>query len=730
METNVNQKFYRAPMASLFSVSLATAFLCGAADLGLAQSAKKITPDPYFSTLHQTPAAQAPSTSEPSSFYQPAWEPPKTETKSTPARQAKIEKANSEAEVWSSVARKTTKPVTRIDFSRLNAQPPKKADVSLPAAAAAPLKPVATAAAVINAAPQKKFQALTPILPNQNKTNSTTAEPPKSAEEIIKTAMAQSRSIIRQKNEASEKHSLVAANAPAAITPAADALPPLKAKPLNPAKNPSDFNLPKIANPFHSPLPTVTQASATGEEGDAGVNAASRIAAAAEDGSFVQQAAYQPQLGERLKQMVEKGVAAPQQAAPDSDGRGPVSRAISGLGKRKTSGSGTRGAVAENVSGSATRVADASSSYYDPRTVPTPQGVIESQPLGSEVVSQETFYEGSTYQGPAAVEQTYPPQEYQQEVYQGESFENSRVLALVGGHPVFVGDMAFEVNQILEKHMKGAPQELKDAQKGRLMERLLPKYVDQKILFVSTLDQLPEEANIEDILKQAEKTFNEKVLLDLMENSNVDSVTKFDAILRSQGTSVRQMRRAWAKDQISKFFLQEKVEFNRNVTHLEMLDEYRSHYDDYAVKGKVRWEQIEIQPAKAGGRFAAKDKAEDIYNRLVHGGNFEAIAKKESHGFRAFKGGQYDWTGQGSLVNKELDKAIFTLPQGKLSGVIETKSGFHIVRVIERVEAHHTPFTEAQIGIKEKLLEARRDKAFRTYIDGLKDKINVEYVNQ
>ena len=289
-------------------------------------------------------------------------------------------------------------------------------------------------------------------------------------------------------------------------------------------------------------------------------------------------------------------------------------------------------------------------------------------------------------------------------------------MAMVGGHPIFVGDMIFEVNQVLEKYMKGAPQSAKDAQKGKLMSRLLPKYVDQKILYVSTLDQLPDGADIDEILKQAETTFNDKALPDIMENSGVDSIPKFDAILRSQGSSVRQMRRNWAKDQIAKFFLQEKVKFNRQVTHLEMLDEYRANYDTYAVKGKVRFEQIEIQPAKAGGRFAAKDKIEDIYNRVVHGANFEAIAKKESHGFKAFNGGQYDWTSKGSLVNKKVDESIFSLPQGQLSGVIESKTGFHIIRVTERVEDHHTPFTEAQVEIKKRLLEARRDEAFKTYI--------------
>ena len=699
METKLNQKIYRSMMASMFSVSLAAVSLCGVADHCTAQTAKKITPDPYFSTLHQSTAQLPPSSPKAASFYQSAWEPPKTATASTPARQAKIEKGKSAAEVWSSVARKTTKPVTRIDFSRLNVAPPKEADVALPQVTPQPLKPV-VAEAVAKIAPQFKPQALTPMVANE--INTPTTQTPQDASEAIKTALAQSRSIIRQRNAKEIAADIVEVqSSQAAVTPAANVSPPANAKPLTPGKISSDFNMPKISAKLPSALPTVSTASGTDENVDSSIGVASKIATGDDDGSFVQQAAYQPQLGERLKKMVGGRAGTIQKPAPVA--AAPVVAAPNTA-----------------ASGSGVRVADVSSNYYDPNTTYTPQGEVYSPHTQSESVHQEQIHQ----------EQPTQQQPYQEQTYQGESFENSRVLALVGGHPVFVGDMAFEVNQILEKHMKGAPQAAKDAQKGKLMQRLLQKYVDQKMLYVSTLDQLPEEADIDEILKQAEKTFNERALPDMMERSEVESVTKFDAILRSQGTSIRQMRRSWAKDQISKFFLQEKVKFNRQVSHLEMLDEYRSNYDQYAIKGKVRWEQIEIQPTKAGGRFAAKDKIEDIYDRLVHGGNFEAIAKKESHGFRAFKGGQYDWTSKGSLVNKEIDKSIFTLPQGRLSGVIETKTGFHIIRVIERVEDHHTPFTEAQVEIKKQLLEARRDKAFKTYIDGLSDKINVEYVNE
>ena len=672
MATNVNRKIYRSMLASMFSVSLAASSVCGFAEPCAAQELKKTTPDPYYSTLRQSSAEAKPQVQESlaDSFYQSAWQPPNTTAVATPARQAKLNKAGSDAEVWASVAPNTTKPVTRIDFSRLDLQPAKKAaDVALPQSpnvTPQPLKPAGVTEAVAKAAKEFKAQTLKPIEAISKVTSAATKAPQsaKNAIQSLKSKTAQTRSIIRQKDD----------DIFTAKTPSANVTPTAEARPLTPWKSPSDFDLPKLEKNVLAKAKNKAKNKATEASKDF-VGTATKISADADNDSQVKMAAYEPQLGQTVKKLGSKIKSL---AAGDRNAQPPQG----------------------------TRVADASGGFYSPgEATYTPQGEVYSDP-------------------------SQPTETYSEEYHQGESFENSRVLALVGGHPIFVGDMMFEVNQILEKYMKDAPQDAKDAQKSKLMARLLPKYVEQKTLYVSTLDQLPDGADINDILKQAEKTFNNKALPDLMKNSGIESIPKFDAILRSQGTSVRQMRRSWAKDQISKFFLQEKVKFNRQVTHLEMLDEYRANFDDYAVKGKVRFEQIEIQPAKVGGRLAAKEKIEDIYNRLVHGGNFEAIAKKESHGFRAFKGGQYDWTSKGSLVNKEIDKSIFSLPQGKLSGVIETKSGFHIIRVIERVEDHHTPFTEAQVEIKKRLLEARRDVAFRNHIDGLKGKIDVEYVTE
>lgn len=362
---------------------------------------------------------------------------------------------------------------------------------------------------------------------------------------------------------------------------------------------------------------------------------------------------------------------------------------------------------------------------------PTGQTTLQQQQLdqGYRVADSSTVfdsYQGTTVPGTAFDSSLLEGTTSYSNVV-GESFEPSRVVAIVGGEPIFVGDMLFEVNQLIEKHMKGAPEEVKLQQRGNLIKRLLPKYVDQKMLFLSTTSTLPEGANLEDVISQAEKTFNEQALPDMMKKIGMTSTAQFDGNLRAQGSSIRQMRRSWAKDQVGRYLLAEQVNVNEDVTHRELLDAYRDARDSYAHIAKCRWEKIELKFSKSGGRFPAKDKMDDIYQRLVHGGNFQAIAKKESHGFKASKGGQHDWTNRGSLVSKKVDEAIFTLPQGRLSEIIETKDSFLVVRVVERVNAYHTPFEETQGELKRKIVDERRDKEFKKYLQKIRKQIPVEY---
>ena len=308
-----------------------------------------------------------------------------------------------------------------------------------------------------------------------------------------------------------------------------------------------------------------------------------------------------------------------------------------------------------------------------------------------------------------------------------EQFEPSRVIALVGGEPIFVGDMLFEANQIIEAKISQAPADIKDMQRKRLLTMLTKKYVDQKLLQVDAMSKLPAEAQVDEILKQATSIFNEQILPGMMEKSKVASISELDAKLRLMGSSLRQYRSSWAVDQLARQFTQESLNINETVTHQDMLEDYLANKEKYANRARARWEQIMVRFSKYDSRKEAKKKIAEIGNQIVYGASFAEIAKKNSDGFRALQGGQHDWTGKNALVLKKVDEAIFTLPLNQLSDIIESRDGYHIIRVIEREDAGYTPFTEAQMEIQKRLKNERTNAAFEKHLNSLRTNIPVEY---
>jgi parvulin-like peptidyl-prolyl isomerase len=356
--------------------------------------------------------------------------------------------------------------------------------------------------------------------------------------------------------------------------------------------------------------------------------------------------------------------------------------------------------------------------YFKPKT-----GIVDSP----DKIQLATAIEPVADQQEGARVASLPPGTTTTKIESLKHFEPGRVVALVGGEPIFVGDMLFEANQIIEAKIPQAPESAKQIQRKRIMKAMTKKFVDQKLLYVDAMGKLPEGANVDDLIKQATGIFNEQVLPDMMKSSGVKNITEFDGNLRVQGSSLRQVRTAWAKDQLARQFVQQSLNIDQTVTHQEMLDDYLANKEKYAIRAKSKWEQIMVRFDKSESRSAAKKKIAEIGNKVIHGANLAAVAKKHSDGFRATQGGQHDWTGKGALVLKEIDSAIFTLPIGKLSDIIESRDGYHIVRVLDRNEASHTPFTEAQLEIKKRLKNDKINAAFEKHLESVRERIPVEY---
>ncbi len=307
------------------------------------------------------------------------------------------------------------------------------------------------------------------------------------------------------------------------------------------------------------------------------------------------------------------------------------------------------------------------------------------------------------------------------------SFEPGQVLALVGGHPIFVGDLLLETNQMIQQFMPQAAASIKEQERKKLIPKMLPKYVEEKILYVGVVQSLPEGSDVEQVLTQAEEQFDKSALPEMLKSSGLKSQNELDANLRAMGSSLRQHRKRWAEEQITKFFLGQQLRANNEITHQQMLKVYRDNIEDYEKPARCIWEQIVIRFDRSTSREAAEKSIVALGNNLVYGGNFSAVAKASSHGFKASGGGRYDWTTKGSLASKKINDFIFNAPIGDLSDIIETQNGFHIVRVVERTEATRTPFLEAQTEIKKQIKSTRGSEAYREHLAKMKKLIPIEY---
>jgi hypothetical protein len=137
---------------------------------------------------------------------------------------------------------------------------------------------------------------------------------------------------------------------------------------------------------------------------------------------------------------------------------------------------------------------------------------------------------------------------------------------------------------------------------------------------------------------------------------------------------------------------------------------------DFTTPARAQWEELMARYSKYPTRAAAHDAIAQMGNQVWAGTPWAQVARTGSDGPTAAEGGPRPWTSQGALTCQALDAALFTLPLGQLSPIVEGDNGYHIVRVINREAEAVKPFLEAQVDIKKKIAEQRSQKQFREYL--------------
>lgn len=140
-------------------------------------------------------------------------------------------------------------------------------------------------------------------------------------------------------------------------------------------------------------------------------------------------------------------------------------------------------------------------------------------------------------------------------------------------------------------------------------------------------------------------------------------------------------------------------EFSKKVN-----DYFTANKSEFEVKEQVKASHILIRSAADEPSVKkAQEKAELILKRLQKE-DFSKVAGQvsEDPGSKA-KNGELGFFGRGQMV-KEFEDVAFNLPIGKISGLVKTSYGFHIIKVSDKLAAVPAVLEKAKSEIAKKLI--------------------------
>ena len=143
---------------------------------------------------------------------------------------------------------------------------------------------------------------------------------------------------------------------------------------------------------------------------------------------------------------------------------------------------------------------------------------------------------------------------------------------------------------------------------------------------------------------------------------------------------------------------------------------YAAHPDEFGAPEEIRALHIVVPTA---------DEARQIRDEIAKGGgDFAAVARARSTGPEAAAGGDLGYYAKGTMPDG-FDSA-FDLAVGAVGAVVETDSGFHLFKVVDRRPAHLRALPEVADSIRRKLAGPALAADERAFVAKLREAATIE----
>lgn len=158
--------------------------------------------------------------------------------------------------------------------------------------------------------------------------------------------------------------------------------------------------------------------------------------------------------------------------------------------------------------------------------------------------------------------------------------------------------------------------------------------------------------------------------------------------------------------------------FQEKVSEGEALAYYEAHPDVARVEESMTIREILL---------GTMQDARDVVRILNSDHNaFELLARTRSRSPQARGGGLLGSFHRGELP-PEIERVVFSLSPGQVSGIVTTSFGYHVLRLESKTVPATRSFAESRPDIESRLTEAKTRLRMKQLIDGLVSQAQVNY---
>jgi peptidyl-prolyl cis-trans isomerase SurA len=282
-----------------------------------------------------------------------------------------------------------------------------------------------------------------------------------------------------------------------------------------------------------------------------------------------------------------------------------------------------------------------------------------------------------------------------------------KVVAVVGASLTVITDQevresVWQRNDELSR-LEGRERETKTKE---LYTAALRRAIERELILDEMYAKLKKanKSNVIDEIKDRAGEDAERRIRGIKKLTGIKTDDEFTMFLRVQGLTVQVLRRQFEREAMASQYVSSMLkEKGRRASLADVRDYYDKNPKDFATKDSVKWQHVFVSANKHGQ--AAAQRADAIRQAAANGQDLGALSKQYDDGLA----GQQNGLGVGERAGEialDLEATVLGLKAGELSAVIQTPTGYHIVKVLERQYAGVRPFdATVQNAIRFKLDE-------------------------